>query len=804
MATLNISEELHRRIHQQAAEHGVSVETWLAAQIEQPVDESVSERKEREQREREQRETLAVSLQAANAGVWTWEIAGDRVTWDTKMEAIYGLKPGTFGGNSAAWDRLLHPESQAAAQQAINAAIRGDAPFNVEVRTRRVDGTERILLSQAVVIHDQQTGEPLRMIGVNIDITERKQAEIALRQSEALYRTIAENFPNGMLAMYDHDLRYTVINGKGLAAIGLTPADLEGKRLRDVFPPEIYQRDEPALLAALRGESTEAVIPFADGCYRVMTVPVVDQQGTIMGGMVMSQNITPLKEAENRLRETIDQLELALSTAKLGVWLLDPGAERSTWNAQLHEIFGITPEELAQNPDLWRELIHPDDREETLAGIAEIGADEQVTTVRFRVVRRDGELRHVVASGRALCDEDGNIVKVIGINQDITDFKRSKQALEASEARYRALFNGFINPIVIYDEEARILMLNPIAAKNLGVTPQAAIGTKLSDYFPQNQQITVERIAQARQTNASFIVEDQVDLPEGGTRWFWSVVQPVIYQGVKGAQIVSYDITERKEADQREEERQRLQRDLEREQFIAQQNARLISVISHEFRTPMTIMKSSSELMTKYHDRMTRDMLKEKVDRIGEQIDQLSEMLDEIDRLSRANRGFLDYQPEHTDISELCQSILDELSESIGSNHRLTYAPVKPGAQAVLDRKLLHHALTNLLANAIKYSDVKSAIHLSVKRVDEFWQFSVSDHGIGIPEEDQSNLFQPFARASNVGTIRGTGIGLSIVKEVAEYHQGWVDFHSELGVGSTFTLAIPVNLRGQNNEDSDR
>lgn len=128
--------------------------------------------------------------------------------------------------------------------------------------------------------------------------------------SERLYRAFAENYPYGLLSFYDHDLRYIAMHGYGLAQIGMTSADFEGKRLRDVFPPEIYLRDEPALLAALRGETVESVVPFGDQFFRVTTLPIHDDHGAIICGMVISENVTALKQAEVELQAALDQLQL--------------------------------------------------------------------------------------------------------------------------------------------------------------------------------------------------------------------------------------------------------------------------------------------------------------------------------------------------------------------------------------------------------------------------------------------------------------------------------------------------------------
>lgn len=268
-------------------------------------------------------------------------------------------------------------------------------------------------------------------------------------------------------------------------------------------------------------------------------------------------------------------------------------------------------------------------------------------------------------------------------------------------------------------------------------------------------------------------------------------------------QVITYDMTEQKQAQQFEAERIRLRAELEREQSLSALRTRLLSLISHEFRTPLTIMLSATELLTKYGDRLPADVRMAKIAGIAEQVQHLAHLLDEINKLTIANRGFLDYRPEQTDIALLCQRVFNTMSQLLTPHHTLALDLPQGDLSAVLDKTLMQHALTNLIGNAIKYSPQGGAICLRVRQADDVWHFSVTDEGMGIPPEDQTDLFKPFSRASNVGQIRGTGLGLSIVQEVAQQHAGYVTVESRVDVGSTFTMAIPLQTGASDGLHSD-
>lgn len=380
----------------------------------------------------------------------------------------------------------------------------------------------------------------------NRDISEQKRTEATIRMSEARYRAIAANFPNGLIALFDHDLRYSIASGKGLAKIGLTRADFEGKRLRDIFPPEIYERDEPYLKAALKGETISQVVPMGEYYFNVITLPVKDDQGEIISGMLMSQDVTALKKAELNLEKALKQLQLAIDTAKLGIWRLD--AERTVleWNDQLLTMYGISREQFEEDRTAWRSQVHPEDREHTERQIDKILAGEMVFDIAFRLIWPDGEVRHMNASGSPVYDEQGKLVEFVGINIDITHIKRKEEALRERESFLQAIFDNSPNAIMVADDAGNYRSVNQAAANLFGYTIVDLLQMNVAD-------LNTTSIIPARQQYQEFVEKGQ-EIGEFAFIRPDEVSKVAQYHAVRARDNFNLsildDITEKKEAEE--------------------------------------------------------------------------------------------------------------------------------------------------------------------------------------------------------------------------------------------------------------
>lgn len=243
-------------------------------------------------------------------------------------------------------------------------------------------------------------------------------------------------------------------------------------------------------------------------------------------------------------------------------------------------------------------------------------------------------------------------------------------------------------------------------------------------------------------------------------------------------------------------ERRRTEVDLDRSQQLIALKDRFISMVSHEFRIPLAVIKINSDILARYAHKLDEETRAERLDGIQAQISHLTELIDDTLAINQSQRGKIEFNPSAIDLAAFCRSLFDMVQFSDTEEHQYEFINQAPAKPVMVDEQLLKHILSNLLSNAAKYSPARSRILFRLDYDDNHIFMTVSDEGIGIPVEDQDQLFEPFHRASNVGSTTGTGLGLSIVKEYVELHGGTIEVESAPGQGSTFVVSLPLHMKG--------
>ncbi|MCT7949569.1 ATP-binding protein [Ancylothrix sp. C2] len=243
---------------------------------------------------------------------------------------------------------------------------------------------------------------------------------------------------------------------------------------------------------------------------------------------------------------------------------------------------------------------------------------------------------------------------------------------------------------------------------------------------------------------------------------------------------------------------------LAKERELNELKSRFVSMVSHEFRTPMATILFSAGLLESYGSEWPDNKKIKHLQRIQTAVQHMTEMLDYVLFLGQSEAGKLEFQPAAMNLEKFCSDLSEEMQLLAGEKHQVSFICQGDFSSTIMDERLLRHIFTNLLSNAIKYSPQGGKVQFKLtEKIASFTRtgesqpaknavFRIEDQGIGIPEKDIKHLFESFHRAANVGTISGTGLGLAIVKKSVDLHQGTIEIETKLGVGTTFIVMLPT------------
>ncbi len=378
-----------------------------------------------------------------------------------------------------------------------------------------------------------------------------------------------------------------------------------------------------------------------------------------------------------------------------------------------------------------------------------------------------------------------------------------KAALHRSEALNRAVLNALPAQIAVLNRNGTILAVNEAwsqSATDNGASAviRAGIGVNYLDACRQEALAGDASAAQALAgtqavldgSQAHFALEYPCHSPTE-QRWFMMSVTPLAHES-GGATIVHADITQHKRAQEALARAESLRIEIAREREIIDLKQRLVSMVSHDLRNPLTVIALSSHNLVRYFERLTSEQRLEYLHMIEPHIKHMGELLDEVLMLGDVQAEKLAFNPSPLDLESFCRDVFQQMRLTDMVGHQFRFVAEGDFGHVSVDEKIVRHILINLLSNAIKYSPSDTEIRLELSQDEQAIILHVSDQGIGIPAEDQAKVFEAFYRAPNARFVGGTGLGLAIVRSNVEAHGGTIAFESKQGQGTTFIVRLPV------------
>ncbi len=454
-----------------------------------------------------------------------------------------------------------------------------------------------------------------------------------------------------------------------------------------------------------------------------------------------------------------------------------------------HELLGLEPEAVEQNSHLLFDLVHPDDCPALVASMQYSAQQSDPWRWEGRFVVPSQPLKWLRGVARPSCQGNGDLVWD-GVMTDIT---REKQAEEWLRLMESAITNA--NDAIVITESRpldllgpRIVYVNPAFTRNTGYRPHEVIGKTpriLQGAKTDKQQL--DHIREALQ-NWQPIRAELINYRKDQTE-FWSDINIMPITDETGMcshwMAIQRDITNRKHAEAE------IIRALGRERELNELRSQFISVTSHEFRTPLTTIQSSADLLRYFDcDEQERDEL---FGQIQNSISHMIRLLEDVLFIGHAESGKLEFSPGSFHLPHFCQTLVAEVETATQSRCPIEFHYQGDRLLVLMDKKLLRQILTNLLSNAVKYSPPDHPVIFTVDAQSDSMIFQVKDTGIGISPADQQKLFECFHRGRNVGTTPGTGLGLFIVNQCVELHHGHISVESAVNQGSNFIVTLPAS-----------
>ncbi len=492
-------------------------------------------------------------------------------------------------------------------------------------------------------------------------------------------------------------------------------------------------------------------------------------------------------------------------------------------NPAWEKALGWTQEELRSQP--WIEFIHPADVEATVAAKIQCAREDWVEYenryrhkdgsyrwLSWRMSREKEGLSYAVVKDiterkmaqdlwqQAICelekriDERTQKLELANnrLSAEIARHEKTELALRQSEERYRAIVEDQTELICRFKPDGTITFVNDAYCRYFSKSRESLLGHKFLPPMPsEDRKLITQNFRSLSLEEPINTYEHRIILPSGEIRWQqWSDRALFDERGnFIECQAVGRDITQLKQAEAD------IRKALEKERELSELRSSFVSLVSHEFRTPLTTIQSSAELLERYSDRFSEEKKQNHFRRIHKAVSRMAQLLEDVLTIGKAEAGELKFESSPMDVVAFCRDVVESLQIIAHPRHGIAFTTQCDCTDPYMDEKLLGHIVTNLLSNAIKYSPQGGTIQFDLTCDSESAVFRIQDTGIGIPKADLEKLFDSFRRASNVGNIQGTGLGLAIVKKCVDLHGGTITVESELEIGTTFIVTLPLNKR---------
>src|SRR5512139_3605032 len=732
-------------------------------------------------RVKEAEQRLARSQAYANIGTWDWNIETGGLYWSERIGPLFGHPEGMLALTYENFLAAIHPDDRQKVIGAVRACVELGAEYNIEHRVVWPDGSVRWLAERGDVVRDA-TGNPLHMLGVVQDITDRKITELALEEAQRLAR----------LGNWSVDLATgkCTWSREVYSLFGRAPHQYVPKLdsyFDELIHPDDVERVRQAYHLALESGRPEGVdhrVVWPDGTVRWIQVDGCIENDTDGNPVRLTgtfQDITARKQTELALEESRGQLEEAQRLARLGNWNLDLGTKEVTWSAGMYALCNRPPDTYTPTLEsLYSEVIHPDEGPVLKQIRQRIFETPERQSLDLRILWPDGTVRWVNLEALAEYDVHGTPTKLMGAVLDITERKLIEIALAESRAQLEEAQNLAKLGHWSADLTTGELQWSDEIYRIFGQDP-ASFTPSIERFDAAVHPDDLARVKESKHlaaTNGMCDVVHRIIRPDGEVRYVHHMGRAQTDADGRMVRLTGsvQDITELKRT-----EHAMLQAK-EAAEAASHAKSEFLASMSHELRTPLNSILGFAQLfgLDPELPEKTRDHARE-IERAGQHL--LSLVNDLID-LARIEAGKLELFPAPVGVRAVVSDSLAMVAPIARERgiRLIDAGGVCEKTLVLADYTRLQQVLINLLANAIKYNRPAGTVHLVCRLAEGVVRIAISDTGPGIPAHKHSRMFSPFDRlGAERGQVEGSGIGLVITQRIIEAMGGRIGFESAEG-----------------------
>ena len=720
---------------------------------------------------------------------------------------VLGYEPEEMVGNPAAG--AIHPDDRAAAIATCRTLLAGAENPICTYRQLRKDGSYVWLEASYRLLRDPATGQPGEFIASVRDVSRRQHAE--LERAELAARAVETNRLLFMAEEMSGVGHWRLDLASSIAFWSDTVCDIHG-RPRGYQPPletaiEVYHPDDRGMVEAVVTSAIETGQPYqftarlirTDGALRHVVShgrPEVSPDGAVTGLFGVFQDVTDAHDAQAALKAASDDLAagnrmltMAEAVAHVGHWRVDNLAGTHFWSDEVYRIHGVDPD-FKPTFDNALSAYHPDDRDRVRSTVEAAVAKGAGYSFKARIFRPNGQLVHVFVRGEVDLNDDRDVKGLFGIVQDITEQAEAEALLREREARFRLITEEASDMISVHDVDGRCTFMSPAARTVLGYDPDDILGSTVYDYVAEGDYRAVDAYRdRVRSAGAGGVSTLRVRMrcADGSLRWIEIASRMTQLDGKTCIISVSRDAAKQVAAEE-------ALRDARAEaEAAARAKSTFLANMSHEIRTPMNGVVGFTELL------LASDLDAEQrrqTELIADSGRAMMRLLNDILDLSKVEAGQMAIASEPLDVAHAlraCAKLVAPAVERKGIEFHCRFDDLP--AMILGDGLRLRQIVLNLLGNATKFTDCGS-VTLSARPDDGFLRIDVADTGIGIPENRQAAIFEQFVQAETATAAKygGTGLGLAISSQLARLMGGELTLESEVGVGTRFTVRLPLHL----------